>query len=141
MTRIVLASKSASRTAMLSAAGVTFEARGSGVDEEPLKAGWLKEGAGPREVAERLAACKALAVSRSEPGLVIGADSTVELDGRLLDKARDADEARRRLIDMRGREHALHSAVALARGGRVVWRGEGTGVLEGGGVSGGGAGG
>ena len=130
MSGLILASKSAARAAMLRAAGVAFETLGSGVDEDVLKAGWLKEGLGPRGVAERLAACKALAVSRERSGLVIGADSTVELDGRLLDKAKDADEARRRLIEMRGREHALHSAVALAKDGVVVWREVGTAVLH-----------
>ena len=130
MTRVLLASKSAARTAMLSAAGVPFEARGSGVDEDALKAEWREERATPLEVAERLAACKALAVSREEPGLVIGADSTLEFGGRLFDKARDREEARSRLIELRGRPHQLHSAVALARDGAVVWREAQTAVLH-----------
>ena len=130
MTRVVLASKSASRAAMLHAAGVTFETRGSGVDEEALKQAWAQDRPTPREVAERLAACKAVAVSREEPGLVIGADSTVELEGRQFDKAKDRAEARARLIELRGRPHALHSAVAVAREGAVVWREASTAVLH-----------
>ncbi|HEX8569252.1 MAG TPA: Maf family protein [Caulobacteraceae bacterium] len=115
---------------MLRAAGVAFEARGSGVDEDALKSEWLTDGATPLLVAERLAACKALAVSRAEPGLVIGADSTLELDGRLFDKAGSMEEARARLIELRGRAHSLHSAVALAREGAVVWSEVGTAVLH-----------
>ena len=129
-TRVILASQSASRAAMLRAAGVTFETRSSGVDEDALKAEWLKDRATPLRIAERLAACKALAVSRAEPGLVIGGDSTVEFEGRQFDKAKDREEARTRLIELRGRPHALHSAVALAKDGAVVWRQASTAVLH-----------
>ena len=123
MTRIVLASKSAPRAAILAGAGVAFETKGSGVDEEPLKAGWLAEGAAPRVVARRLAAAKAQAVSREDPdALVIGADQTLELEGVLYDKVATLEEVRSRLELLRGREHELHSALAVARAGRVVWR-------------------
>jgi septum formation protein len=123
VTRIVLASKSAPRAALLAGAGVAFETQGSGVDEEPLKVGWLAEGAAPRVIARRLAAAKAQAVSRLAPdALVIGADQTLELDGALYDKVDSLAAARERLLLLRGREHELHSALVVARAGRVIWR-------------------
>jgi septum formation protein len=123
VTRIVLASQSAPRAAILAGAGLTFEAVASGVDEAPLKAASQAEGAAPRVVARRLAAAKAQAVSRTQPdAFVIGADQTLELDGALYDKVDSLAEARTRLQLLRGREHELHSALAVAKGGRVVWR-------------------
>lgn len=114
---IVLASKSPARAQLLRGAGVPFEVRGSGVDEAPLKAGWLAEGAGPAEIARRLADAKAGAVA-SGGVWVIGADQTADFEGRLLDKAESAEEALERLRAMRGRPHQLHSAVTLTDGER-----------------------
>ena len=119
---LVLASKSATRRAVLEGAGVPFEAAGSGVDEEAAKARLLERGAGPRQIAEALAEEKALAVSRTRPELVIGADQTLEFQGRLYDKAETVDDARSRLKTLRGAPHQLHSAVVIARGGETVWR-------------------
>ncbi len=121
--RVVLASKSLSRAAILAGAGLPFDTVASEVDEEPLKAAWLSERAAPRVIARRLAAAKAQAVSRRMPdALVIGADQTLELDGVLYDKVGTLAEARDRLALLRGREHELHSALAAARGGRIIWR-------------------
>ena len=124
MTRppVTLASKSSARTAVLKGAGVPFETAVSGVDEDEVKVRMLARGGTPREVADALAELKALAVSRDRPGLVIGADQTLEFDGRLYDKAETVDEARERLKLLRGRPHALHSAVVLAREGQPIWR-------------------
>jgi septum formation protein len=119
---VVLASSSASRNALLSAAGVRFESRSPGVDEEAAKASLLAEGAGPREVADALAELKAVRVSGRTDGLVIGADQTLDLDGALIDKAESLQEARARLIALRGRPHKLHSAVVVARDGAPIWR-------------------
>lgn len=118
---ITLASKSKARAAVLRGAGVAFEIAGSGVDEAAAKAGLAATGAGPRQVAEALAAQKALAVSKARPGLVIGADQTLDLGGELHDKAETLAEAREKLVRLRGRAHQLHSAVAVARGGEIVW--------------------
>lgn len=122
MTPVTLASKSAARAQVLSAAGVAFETVGAGVDEGAVKATLLAKGAGPAEIAAALAEEKALAVSRGREGLVIGADQTLDLDGELIDKAESLDEARARLQHLGGRTHRLHSAVALAQAGEVVWR-------------------
>ena len=119
---VILASKSAARRAVLQGAGVPFEAVVSGVDEEALKARLLKRGADPRAIAEALAEEKALAVSRTRDGVVIGADQTLEVDGRLYDKVETRAAAAERLRLLRGRPHRLHSAVAAAVDGAVVWR-------------------
>lgn len=125
---IVLASRSAARRAVLEGAGVPFEAVSAGVDEDAVKAAMLAAGAGPRAVAAELAERKALAAGRS--GLVIGADQTLELDGRLYDKAASLDEARERLKDLRGKRHQLHSAVAVVRDGVPIWRETATATLS-----------
>ena len=123
MTPVVLASRSASRAAILKGAGVPFETVSSGVDETAAKDRLLAAGADPRAIAEDLAEAKALAVSARRPGaLVIGADQTLDLGGALYDKAETLEEARMRLLELRGRPHALHSAVVVARDGLTVWR-------------------
>lgn len=119
---VVLASRSASRTALLSAAGVRFDSRSPGVDEAAAKASLQSEGATPREVADALAELKAVRTSGRAEGLVIGADQTLDLDGQLIDKAESLQEARERLIALRGRPHKLHSAVVVARDGTPIWR-------------------
>lgn len=123
MTPVVLASKSASRAAILAGAGVAFEAVGSGVDEDEVKSRLLEAGESPKEIAAQLAEAKAVKVSAQRPGvLVIGADQTLDLDGSLRDKAESLEEARRRLLELRGREHLLHSAVVVAENGVPAWR-------------------
>jgi septum formation protein len=122
MTLVTLASTSASRKALLRAAGITFEAQWPGVDEDAAKAALLGEGAGPRDIADALAELKAVRVSRRAPGLVIGADQTLDLDGELIDKASSLDEARQRLQRLRGRSHKLHAGVVVARDGEPIWR-------------------
>ncbi|MFI4973767.1 MAG: Maf family protein [Caulobacterales bacterium] len=119
---IVLASRSASRAAILKGAGVAFESAGSGVDEDAAKASLVAAGADPCGIADALAELKAVTVSRARPGLIIGADQTLDLDGQLYDKAGDLDEARRRLRSLRGRTHHLHAAVVVARDGEAIWR-------------------
>jgi septum formation protein len=122
LTPLTLASKSAARSALLTEAGVAFSTSGSGVDEEAVKAGMLAENASPRDIADALAELKAVRVSARRPGLVIGADQTLELEGALVDKAETLDEARVRLLGFRGRTHTLHSAVVVARDGTPIWR-------------------
>lgn len=122
MTPVTLASGSSVRAAVLRAAGVRFEVARPGVDEDALKAGLLAEGASPRDVADVLAEAKAVRVSQRRPGLVIGADQVLELDGQVISKAESLAEARQRLMDLRGRPHRLHAAVVVARDGQPIWR-------------------
>ena len=119
---ILLASNSASRKAMLEAAGIAFEAEGAAVDERALEA--EMEGAEPAEIAQALAAAKAAALSAARPdALVLGSDSLVEVDGRRFDKPISRDNAAEHLRFFSGKAMTLHSAAALARGGQIVWVG------------------
>jgi len=119
---VVLASTSATRAALLTGAGVTFEAFGSGVDEDAAKASLMADRATPREIADALAEMKAVKVSQKRPGLVIGSDQTLDLAGTLVDKAETLDAARGQLLRLRGQVHKLHSAVVVARDGQPIWR-------------------
>ena len=120
---LILASQSASRRAMLDAAGVVYVAQSSGVDEEAAKAS-LGCNLNPRDFADALAELKAVKISRREPqALVLGGDSIAVLDdGTILDKPRDRDEARAHLKRLSGRHHDLISAAVIAEGGSAVWR-------------------
>jgi septum formation protein len=122
--RLVLASKSASRRAMLTAAGVPYEAVWANVDEESAKAAMRADGVAPRDLADRLAELKALRVSHRDPeALVLGSDSVVALeDGSMLDKPADRAEAAEHLRRMSGKRHELISAAVMAVDGRPVWR-------------------
>jgi septum formation protein len=122
LTPVTLASQSAARQMILRNAGVAFEAVSPGVDEDAAKVGLLAEEVTPREIADALAEMKAVKVSTKRPGLVIGADQTLDLKGQLIDKANSLEEARARLLDLRGTTHKLHSAVVVARDGRPIWR-------------------
>ena len=121
MSEVILASTSASRRALLQGAGVPFTARSPGVDEDAAKAALLGEGLAPRDIADALAELKAVRIRAGEV-LVIGADQTLDLDGELIDKAASLDEARARLLRLRGRSHKLHAAVVVARAGQPIWR-------------------
>ena len=123
MTRLVLASGSAIRAALLARAGVTMEVVVPRVDEAALRDALLAEGAGPRDVADALAEMKAQRVSARQPGaLVLGCDQVLDLDGRLLSKAADPAEARAQLAALSGRRHRLLSAAVVCQDGRPVWR-------------------
>jgi septum formation protein len=120
--QVILASKSPARAALLRGAGVEFETVSPRVDEASVKGSLLAEGATPREVADALAELKAVRAARHHEVLVIGADQTLELDGRLIDKAEDMAGARQVLLALRGKTHKLHSAVVVAREGVAIWR-------------------
>ena len=119
--RLILASQSASRAAMLTAAGVAFTAMAAPVDERALEAAMGE--ASPERIALALAAAKALAVSDDAPGaLVLGSDSLVECGGRRFAKPESREQAAEHLRWFSGRLMRLHSAAALARDGLAVWR-------------------
>lgn len=116
---IVLASKSASRQSMLTAAGVEFEACPAAVDERAIEA--KLHGARPDQVALALAEAKALAITDTER-LVLGSDSLVVVGDRRFDKPVNRVEAAEHLRAFSGRMMMLHSAAALAQGGSIIWR-------------------
>jgi septum formation protein len=117
---IVLASASASRRAMLEAAGVACEIFPAAIDERALEAEMADSA--PAEIAQALAAAKSAAVSAAQPDRwVLGGDSLVEVGGRRFDKPASRAEAAEHLRFFSGRVMTLHSAAALARGGRIDW--------------------
>ncbi len=113
--RLILASTSPRRRQLLEAAGIDFVLAASGLDEIRMA------GEGAAEFALRMATDKALAVSRgASAALVLAADTVVECAGEILEKPRDADDARRMLRTLSGRVHIVFTAFALARGGAVL---------------------
>jgi septum formation protein len=121
MSELILASQSASRRAMLDAAGVTYRPVPAHVDERAIEAA-LGEAPAP-DIALALAEAKALAVSAQHPGaLVLGSDSLVVAAGQRFDKPTSRDNAAQHLRFFSGQKLDLHSAAALARDGAIVWR-------------------
>ena len=115
---IVLASKSASRRTMLAAAGVEFEVRPAAIDERALEARLAD--AGPGEVALALAEAKALSVDGAERP-VLGSDSVVAVGTRRFNKPSSRAQAAEHLRFFSGKTMELHSAAAIALGGRIEW--------------------
>jgi septum formation protein len=118
---IILASTSRARQALLTGAGVAFDAMAAVIDEEAVKADLMAHDLDPKAMALALAQAKAVQTSLTTSRLVIGADQTLDLAGELVGKAPDLGAARERLKSLRGRRHALHSATAAAEGGELLW--------------------
>lgn len=121
---LILASGSLARRDMLKAAGIAFTVIPAAIDEAAIRDALTAENEAidPADVAEILARAKGEAVSRGNPdSLVISADQTLSLDGQILSKPADLDEAREALLHLRGADHRLHTAAALVESGEVVW--------------------
>ena len=118
--RLVLASQSAARAALLRSAGLRFEARPARVDEAAVKAACRAEGLDADEAALTLAELKAARI-RDPDALVIGADQLLVCEGAWFDKPADMAAARAQLQALRGRAHTLVTAVLCQRGGQTVW--------------------
>ncbi len=116
---LILASQSRARQMLLANAGIPFEAVPADIDERAVQ---QSSGlSAPGEIAALLAREKALAVSRDQPGYVVGADQTLALENRLFSKPSGHAAAAEQLRDLAGRRHELHSAVAVARDGRILF--------------------
>jgi septum formation protein len=125
--RIILASGSAIRKEILDGAGLDYEVIVRPIDEAAIKDAMLAENSRLRDIADALAEAKAMRVSRQEPGFVIGADQIMVMADEagkesLFDKPKDMDEARERLLSMRGKKHELVGAVVICENGVPVWR-------------------
>jgi septum formation protein len=117
---LVLASRSESRRAVLAGAGIPVEILPADIDERGIEARAGRKPSG--EIALLLARAKADAVAATQPGrLVLGADQTLALGERLFAKPADPAAAREQLASLRGRTHALHSAVVLVRDETVLF--------------------
>lgn len=119
---VTLASGSASRRAVLAAAGVDAEAVPPNVDEESYRTAMRAGGVPVRDQAMQLAEMKAVRVSQSRAGLVIGGDQMLALGDEAFDKPRDLAEARSHLIRLSGKSHTLETAIVVCEDGRPVWR-------------------
>ncbi len=119
---LVLASSSAARQTMLTAAGVSFEIAVPRVDEEAAKDSFKARGLSARDLADALAELKAVRVSASRPGdVVLGCDQTLVIDnGTMLDKPGNDLAAHLQLLS--GKKHHLYSAVVAVENGHPIWR-------------------
>lgn len=123
MSAIVLASGSVTRQRLLRAAGVPFAVEVAPIDEAGVIESLAAERAPARDVADLLAELKAVKVSTRHPqAFVIGADQVLSVGAELFQKPGSREGARAQLRRLRGRTHALSSAVSVAREGTVIWR-------------------
>ncbi len=120
--RLILASKSASRRAMLDAAGVEYEAIPTEIDERAIEQG-LADASAP-EIAEALSVAKAAALAAAHPdALILGSDSLVVVEGKRFDKPTSREDAAEHLRFFSGKILELHSGAALVRGDTCEWSG------------------
>lgn len=120
---LLLASSSATRLAMLRAAGLDVEALSPRIDEEAIRCALESEGAHPRDIADTLAEMKARKIADKNPGsLVLGCDQVLEFQHRAWGKPETIDEARSQLIALRGKTHRLLSAIVLYENAKPIWR-------------------
>ena len=118
---LVLASKSGVRRRILEAAGIPVVVDPADLDERSIEAECAKDGTGPERIALWLAREKALAVARRRAGFVLGADQTLALGSCRFSKPASPAAAREQLAALAGNTHALHSAIAVADGQRIVF--------------------
>jgi septum formation protein len=117
---LILASQSRARQVLLAKAGIAFEAVPAEIDEREIQR--VSGLAAPSEIASLLARQKALWVSSRQPDrIVIGADQTLALAKRLFSKPADRAQAADQLRSLAGNSHELHSAVAVARDGNILF--------------------
>ncbi|WP_191083118.1 Maf family protein [Roseococcus microcysteis] len=120
--RLVLASQSASRRALLTAAGLEFEALPAAVDEATIKESARAEGMAVAEAATLLADAKAARIARKHPdAVIIGADQILVCEGEWFDKPEDVEAAHAHLTRLRNKPHELVTAVVVWREGERAW--------------------
>ncbi len=120
--KIILASKSEVRRQILIKHGIICQVEPSNVDEEPVKESLLKEGATPEIISKNLAELKANKVStKIKDEIVLGADSVIDLEGNIISKPRDRNEALEILKKLNGKHHFLISSVCLSKNGKMIW--------------------
>ena len=122
MPKIILASKSKVRKKILDENDILNEVKPSNVDEDIVKLSLLKENATPEIISKNLAELKANKVSNKYiDDLVLGADSVIDLEGELISKPNDRNEALGILKKLNGKKHHLISSVCISKNGSMVW--------------------
>ena len=120
--KIILASKSGVRKTILDKYKIENEVIISNVDEDQIKASLLQEKANPLEISKNLAEIKSIQVSNKNPGmLVLGADSVISLNNKLINKPRSRKEAFEILKKLNNSQHYLISSVCISKNGAMIW--------------------
>ena len=119
---IILASKSGVRKKILEENNIQFRVEPSNVDEDSVKESLLKEKATPTIISKNLAELKANKISQKfTEEIVLGADSVIDLEGEIISKPNNREEALEILKRMNGKTHQLISSVCISRGGSMIW--------------------
>ena len=122
MFKLILASKSKVRKEILDKNNILAEVQPSSVDEDPIKQSLLNENASPEIISKNLAELKASKVSQKNfDVLVLGADSVIDLDGELISKPQNREEALNILKKLNGKKHNLVSSVCISKNGSMIW--------------------
>ena len=122
MLKIILASQSKVRKKILDQYNILNEAKPSNVDEDIVKSSLLKENASPELISKNLAELKANKISgKFNDNLVLGADSVIDLDGELISKPNNREEALEILKKLNGKRHNLISSVCISKNGSMIW--------------------
>ena len=120
--KIILASKSEVRKKILEQNNINCISEPSNVDEETVKESMTKQGALPLDISKNLAELKANKISQKKDNeLVIGADSIIDLNGQIISKPKDRNEAIEILKKLNGKKHYLVSSVCISKDGSMVW--------------------
>jgi septum formation protein len=120
--KIILASKSGVRKKILEENKILCTVEPSNVDEDSVKESLLKEKASPETISKNLAELKANKVSQKRTEeLVLGADTVIDLDGQIISKPIDRDEALEILYSLNGKTHHLISSVCVSQNGSMIW--------------------
>ena len=122
LNKIILASKSKVRKEILDKNKILNEVEPSNVDEDVVKESLVKEKATPEIISKNLAELKANRVSLKLPNdIVLGADSVIDLDGELISKPQNREEALNILKKLNGKKHNLVSSVCISKNGSMIW--------------------
>ena len=122
LNKIILASKSKVRKEILDQHNISCEVKPSNVDEDIVKESLISESASPEIISKNLAELKANKVSLSQKDLmVLGADSVIDLEGELISKPQNRDEALNILKKLNGKKHHLVSSVCISKNGKMIW--------------------
>ena len=122
MNKIILASNSKARKKILNKNGIECKVFPSNVDEESAKEGLIKENSSPEIISKNLAELKANKISlKFINEIVLGADSVIDINGELVSKPKNREEALKILKKLNGRTHHLISSVCISKNGSMIW--------------------
>lgn len=122
MSKIILASASKARKSMLENAGIEFVVIPANIDEGEIIKLQKKENAGPENISLSLAKEKATLISKNNTDkYIVGSDQVLSMKDKIFSKAKNKEEAKKRLLELQGKEHFLTSSVCVAKEGKVIW--------------------